>query len=135
MDAKILTSELELLVWMHEHANAYGQSGAWYAGNIADAMGMSLDALTKDASFLAGYDLVGMAFLDFSASGTENPFRIPQEIWLTSPGENYVRILEGRPGVMQRLTVGTLKKLGDVAVKAAGTLLAEVVKQQIRSLP
>ena len=133
MEAKISADELRLLVWLHENAKAFGESGAWYPQAMTKELGISAAQLAKDASYLAGHHLVGATFGDRTHLGSSSPEYWLQSLYLTSVGENYIRVLEEKPGIAQRLTIATLKKVEDVAVKIAGTVLAEIIKQQMRS--
>lgn len=88
--------------------------------------------LYKAASYLAGFGLVGVRLHDASDNAADGQVPIVWFYWLTSAGENYVRDIEAQPSVARRLTLASLGTAKEIVIKAAGTVLGELLHQGMR---
>jgi hypothetical protein len=117
----ISEDELSLLAHLHEYAKGYTAEFPFEVEAATKALGLTEEKLAKDLSYLVGHNLAGWkAFSRRTSAG--HSFCLT-EFWITGLGEDYMRDLEGQPGVGRRITTKVVKEGWEVIKGAAADLL------------
>ena len=126
MNVLISKDELRLLAYLHEHAKGFDERSAFKPKPVADALGITIDQLQRDSSFLAEHRFVVVRTLNMSTMNNGNN-HVLDAIWITGHGENLVRKLENdleqelsgapdqTPGKARRLTAAAAAFVYDLS--------------------
>jgi hypothetical protein len=130
MDIRLTKQELEILAYMHEHAEGFGALDAVPDESICAALGCSKAELRKSQTYLAYWGLVALA---------ETNVADQSACYLTGAGENLMRHFEeelrqkepGLKGTGLSLLKGAGTAAYEVAIQTASALLAACVQQRL----
>jgi hypothetical protein len=133
MELLVNETELEILAYLHEHAEGFGQQFALESPQIVESLGASKGEFTRAAFYLDGWGLIGIdTSMDcFGDEGEITP------IFLTATGEAYMRELDRRAVDSQllqrgkRWTVAIVKSASGKGIDMATKLLTELAKAKI----
>jgi hypothetical protein len=138
MGANISEDELKLLAYLHENAGGYTDMFTFEPEDLTTALGIGIEQLKKDVSFLAGFGLAGMQTSDTTAYGSRGTTFILVGVWLTSIGESYMRELEERlnkqeekPGAVKKVTLKVVQEGWGMVKAVAVSVLSEYAKHQM----
>jgi hypothetical protein len=92
MTINISKSEMRLLGYLHENAKGYDERFMFTPASVSKALGITMDQLQKDSSFLSQHNLAVVKSLDMSTFNGINHQMVG--LWLTGYGENLMRTVE-----------------------------------------
>ena len=135
----IQKGELELLAYLHEHVEGYGEHDRLRAEEVIKAMGVTAADFRKAATFLREFGLVGIVEKPHRSTSSQGVMM--GGIWLTGQGENFMRQLEAdlagklatapdaEPGTATKITTKVAGWLYDVSKDVIADVLATYVNR------
>lgn len=105
----LYASELAVLAYLHEHAEAFDESDPHDPRKIMAETGLDLKEMKKAISYLREKRLIYQ--LKEYASFADVDF---VDVYLTADGDDLMRELDSTPGVTSKITTGSLKLVGVV---------------------